>query len=429
MITRSYEELLAEVEMLRMKLDEANDTLDAIRNGQVDAFVVNSDNGHSVYTLKSADHAYRVFIEQMAEGAVSLNPEGLIIYSNSQFARMLQRPLSSILGRMFSDFVLTGSGDDFGTLIANGWNDNVKAEVELLSGDDVIPAQLSLNVVHLEDEKTLSVIVTDLTSRKEVERQLKMKNEKLEELNNALINSNHDLQQFASVASHDLQEPVRKIQVFSKFLKDRSFGDLSDAAQQYVEKIIASSNRMKVLITDILTYSRLSAPESALELVDMTELFREILEDFDLRISEKGAEVRLNELCVVEGHKGQLRQVFHNLVSNALKFTASSRTPTLTIEKKDVDAKELGLSLDNDANYCRISVRDNGIGFDERFSSSIFSLFEKLNPKSTYEGSGIGLAIAKKIIDKHHGVIIAKSVLTQGSEFSVILPFKQPRAE
>lgn len=429
MTTKSYKELLVEIDFLRTKLTEANDTLDAIRSGQVDAFVVDGHNGRSVYTLKSADHAYRVFIEQMAEGAVSLNSEGLIIYSNSQFARMIKTPLSAILGKTFGDFVVAGCSADFGGLFNNAWNENVKAEVGMVSGNDVISVQLSLNVVELEGERSLSVIITDLTSRKEIEKQLEIKNEKLEELNNALISSNHDLQQFASVASHDLQEPVRKIQVFSNFLKDRSFGELSDASKQYVEKIIASSNRMRVLITDILTYSKLSADQVSLELVDMTELFREIIEDFDLLISEKGAKVQLNELCVVEGNRGQLRQVFHNLVSNALKFTASGRTPSLTIEQKNIDAKELGLSLGDADSYCRISVRDNGIGFDEKFSSSIFSLFEKLNPKTTYDGSGIGLAIAKKIIEKHHGVIVAKSVIGKGSEFSVVLPFKQPRSQ
>src|SRR5690606_36279470 len=117
-----------------------------------------------------------------------------------------------------------------------------------------------------------------------------------------------------------------------KFLKDRSFDELSEASKLYVEKIITASNRMKVLIMDILTFSRLSANDVSMEMIDMTELFREILDDFDLRISEKGANVQLNPLCQVEGNRGQLRQVFHNLISNALKFTAAGRTPSLTIE-------------------------------------------------------------------------------------------------
>jgi two-component system CheB/CheR fusion protein len=178
-----------------------------------------------------------------------------------------------------------------------------------------------------------------------------------------------------------------------------------------------------------LTYSKLSTGETRAEQVDLNVIFREIIDDFDLQISDKNAIVELNDLCTIQGNKGQLRQVFHNLVSNALKFLSPKRTPVISIRVKALDPKELGLSLNNETEYCRIIVTDNGIGFDEKYASSIFSLFERLNSKTTYEGSGIGLAIAKKIIDKHHGVIIANSTLGQGSEFNVILPYKQPSAE
>jgi two-component system CheB/CheR fusion protein len=429
MDTKSREDLLRENEVLRSKLSEATDTLDAIRTGQIDALVVNGQNGHSLYTLKSADQAYRVFIEQMAEGAVSLNPDGLIIYSNSQFARIINQPLSQIVGRTLSEFVAPGYRKQFDALIREGSRQNVKGEVAIGSGDEIVEVQLSINALDVEGEPALSVIVTDLTFQKEAQKQLKSKNVQLETLNQALINSNHDLQQFASVASHDLQEPLRKIQVFSKFLKDRSFGELSDSSKQYLEKIISCSHRMKVLIVDILTYSRLSAGDAGLEQVDLKALCQEILEDFDLKIAEKNASITLGDLGTVQGNKGQLRQVFYNLISNALKFVSGERRPSLSIQRKEPNAKELGLSLDNESGYCRISFSDNGIGFDERYSSSIFSLFEKLNPKTTYEGSGIGLAIAKKIIDKHHGVITAKSTPGLGSEFNVVLPFKQPTSK
>jgi PAS domain S-box-containing protein len=423
---KSREDLLGEIDQLRSKLSEAQDTLEAIRTGQIDALVVNNQNGRSLYTLKSADLAYRFFVEEMAEGAVSLNCDGLIIFSNSQFARMTGKPLSAIVGKKFFDLVAPNERDHFHGLFSQSWDRSVKAEIALLTMDGFIDVQLSFSLLQLEEEKVLSVIVTDLTGRKEIEKQLKIKNEELERLNEALVASNHDLQQFASVASHDLQEPLRKIQIFSKFLKDRSYHELSEPSKEHLEKVIRSAQRMKMLIVDILTYSRLSAGETKLEPVNLTHLLQEILEDFDLRITEINANIELHELCTVEANRGQLRQIFYNLVSNALKFAASDRPLSLIIQSKKIDAKELGLSLTDDIEYCRIAVSDNGIGFDEKFSSSIFSLFETLNPKTTYEGSGIGLAIAKRIIDKHHGVIIAKSVVGQGSEFNVILPLKQP---
>lgn len=419
------DELIAKIEHLQSQLTEAQDTIDAIRTGQVDALVINGEDGHTLYTLKSADVAYRVFIEQMSEGALTLNNEGIILYSNSKFATLTGVPLSSILGSPFSEFVSAPDRDEFQSLFERGWQDNTKGEINVLAGRELVPVHISLNVLLLDSEMALSLIVTDLTSQKENALELKLKNEQLVTLNEALINSNHDLQQFASVASHDLQEPLRKIQVFSKFLKDRSFKDLSDDAKGSVEKIITSAQRMKVLIVDILTYSRLSADKGPPEKLDMGLLTREILEDLDLKIIEKKATIEVEKLCVVEGNKGQLRQVFTNLISNALKFTKPGEHPRVTIKMKPLHADELGVSLDQPEGYCRVSIKDSGIGFDERFASSIFSLFEKLNPKNSYEGSGIGLAIAKRIVEKHHGLIIARSSPGQGAEFNVVLPYRQ----
>jgi signal transduction histidine kinase len=421
----SVHTLQAEIEVLKMRLEEANDTLDAIRSGQIDALVVKGDDGHALYTLRSADHTYRIFVEEMTEGAVTLNTAGLILFSNAQFASMARQPLSSVLGRPFLQFVAAADRPLFEQVLQDAWQDAAKREEVLLGDTDALPVQLSLKVLNFDGDKTLSMIITDLTQQKKTEAELTYKNEQLEILNNALLSSNHDLQQFASVASHDLQEPLRKIQVFSTFLKERSFHLLPDSSRQFIDKIIAASNRMKTLIVDILTYSRLSANDAQPEAVHLRTLVAEVLDDFDLKITEQRAVIEVGELPVVEGNRGQLRQVFYNLLSNALKFSTPGSTPHVTIASHRVNAVDLGVALLNEEQYCHINIRDNGIGFDEKFAYAIFSLFEKLHHKSTFEGSGIGLAIAKKIIDKHHGLIIAKSTPGKGSEFSIILPLKQ----
>jgi signal transduction histidine kinase len=194
-----------------------------------------------------------------------------------------------------------------------------------------------------------------------------------------------------------------------------------------LEKIIAAATRMKTLIVDILAYSRLSADELVFGSIDLRNLVNEILEDFDLKMGEKQANITVGSLPVVEANRGQLRQVFYNIINNALKFVPDDRRPEIMIGQKEISASDLGISLEREADYCCVSIRDNGIGFDERFALSIFGLFEKLNPKSAFEGSGIGLSIAKKIIDKHHGWIIAKSMEGEGSEFNIILPYKHIR--
>lgn len=422
----SEPDLKDEVSRLRAELAEANDTLHAIRTGQIDALIVNGESGHSVFTLKSADRAYRLFIEQMTEGAVTLNKDGLIIYSNSQFATLVEKPLTKVMGNYFSDFIDENDIPLFNEFLDKGWSTKVKHELRLKGASKSIDVQMSFNKLQMNEDVSLSVIITDLTQQKETERELKAKNYQLGKLNEALLASNHDLQQFASVASHDLQEPLRKIEVFTRFLQEKADAELSDTSKTYVQKILKASQRMKVLVVDILTYSKLSAEYSAIENVDLKELTNELLDDFDLRIAERQASIEVSDLCVVQGNRGQLRQVFHNLFSNALKFISSDRLPVIKIKMKKSNLKEFNIPVHNPSEYCLITVSDNGIGFEQEYASSIFSLFETLNPKTDYEGSGIGLAIAKKIIDKHHGFIWAKSTMGEGSEFNVLLPFKQP---
>jgi PAS domain S-box-containing protein len=418
--------LLAEIRELQQQLSVANETLDAIRTGQIDALVVKGHNGHILYTLKSADLSYRIFIERMNEGAVTLSSSGVILYCNSKFASMVNRPLSRVLGCQFVDFISEKCKEEFKQDFKKAWTTDVKNESVLYSQEgNFVSVKLSLTPLALEEGISLSIILTDLTHQKRTEQVLKAKNEELESLNEALAKSNTDLQQFASVASHDLQEPLRKIQVFANFLKDREATELSASSVRYVDKILSSASRMKILILDILNYSRLSSDDLHFEEINLRTVFEEILDDFEIRIGEMNAKIEIGNLPVVEVNKGQIRQVFQNLISNALKFARKDVVPEVSIEEKDLNAPELGLSFVDERDFCRISVRDNGIGFDEKYASVIFSLFEKLNPKSSYEGSGIGLAIAKKIVDKHQGLIVAKSKEGEGAEFNIILPRKR----
>ena len=418
------DELEKELEELRYQLEEANETIEAIRTGQIDALVVQGDNGHQLYTLKSADHTYRVFIEKMTEGAVTLNFSGIILYCNSQFATMVNLPLSNVIGLPFEKFIAPEYKDKYKELFKRCWKVDCKEEVVLSSGETQTPVQLSLTTLELDEGIALSIILTDLTAQKATQQQLKRNNEKLEEANRALESSNHDLQQFASVASHDLQEPLRKIQIFSNLMRERQ-SELSPELKKYLEKIVDSSGRMKTLIINILSYSRLSAKDHQKEFIDLNELLKELKDDFELMIQEKGAEINIGEMPSVDVNKGQIRQVFQNIISNALKFSKADKTPVISIKAKRISQKSFDSNEQKDGDYCLITIQDNGIGFDEKYVSNIFALFERLNSKDKYEGTGIGLAIAKKIIDKHNGLITADSKEGSGAEFKIILPIKQ----
>lgn len=423
-IQKSKEALEAEIEELRIQLEEARDTIEAIRTGQVDALVVQGNSGHQLYTLKNADQTYRAFIEKMTEGAVTINPHGLILYCNSQFATMVQLPLSQVIGMSFDHFIAPENIGNYKKLFEACWKADCKGEVWLLTGQERTPVQLSLTTLEMEEGVSLSMILTDLTNQKKAQQQLQENNAQLEGINQALEASNHDLQQFASVASHDLQEPLRKIHIFSNLIKDRQEG-LSDDSKQYLQKVIDASRRMKSLIVDILNYSRLSANDHAVELVDLNDLIKELLEDFELVIGDKKAKILSDALPVIVVNRGQMRQVFQNILSNALKFTRPDQAPVIAIRYKRLAEKAFDSPEDANGSFALISIEDNGIGFDEKYLESIFALFERLNSKDRYEGTGIGMAIAKKIIDKHGGLITASSVADKGAVFQIILPFSQ----
>ena len=191
---KTKEELLKQLEELRFQLNEANDTIEAIRTGQVDALVVHGDDGHQLYSLRSADQTYRFFIEKMTEGAVTLNKEGLVLYSNTRFASMAGVPLPQVMGTSFEKFIVAEDRPLYTAHFKKSWKQDCKVELMLKTSGAQRPVQLSLTTLDLQDGMALSVIVTDLTAQKKTQQQLKENNIQLEEINRALELSNHDLQ-------------------------------------------------------------------------------------------------------------------------------------------------------------------------------------------------------------------------------------------
>ena len=410
--------LLAELEELRRQLHEANETIEAIRTGQVDAFVVDGDSGSQLYTLKSADHAYRVFIENMNEGAITLSEDGIILYANSRFAQMVRSQLSDVIGLPFDHFIKYNFLERYQAILDQCWKHDCKGEVELGNDGYYIPVQLSLTALHFDGENSVSMIITDLTFQKNTQQHL-------EENNRQLEISNYDLQQFAYIASHDLQEPLRKILIFANLMKDRCLIQLNQPGVNYLEKILTSADRMKTLIIGILNYSRLSANDGRFMPTDLNKLLLEVIEDFELTIQEKNAIITVSELPVIEINDGQIRQVFHNLISNSLKFSKKDEVPVIRITSKLLERKSLESPEQVNGPFCLLIIEDNGVGFDEKYLDNVFSLFERLHSKDQYEGTGIGLAIAKKIIEKHNGIIHAKSTMGNGAQFMILLPIAQ----
>ncbi|HEU0111287.1 MAG TPA: chemotaxis protein CheB [Flavisolibacter sp.] len=256
-----------------------------------------------------------------------------------------------------------------------------------------------------------------------LEQKVKERTEELQKMNLELESSNNELLQFASVASHDLKEPLRKIHMFSNLIKDRYLSD-ADGAMDYMNRIIAASARMTKLINDLLTFTRLSV-NSTFEVTDMNVIVDEVLSDLELSINEMNAVIEVDELPQVEIITGQMRQVFQNIISNALKFSKKDKRPHIKITSCIVNSISFDASPDAQGDYCRIVIKDNGIGFDNQYAEKIFTIFQRLHAREKYDGTGIGLAITRKIIEKHNGIITAKSKEGDGASFIIVLPLKQ----
>ena len=261
-------------------------------------------------------------------------------------------------------------------------------------------------------------------TRKELEQLIENRTKSLSDAIGHLETSNHNLEEFAYVASHDLQEPLRKIQTFANRLQEKKNEQLSPDTRLYLSKITKASNRMSRLIGDLLNYSKLKKTDEPFEPVNLDEIIVEVLNDFDYVIQEKKVNIQLEKLPRIMGRPMRMNQLFHNLLSNAIKFSQPGISPVIHIYAQDLTGadKEKYNSLRKDCAYTMITFADNGIGFNEEFADNIFNIFQRLNGVDEYEGTGIGLAICRKIVSNHQGIIFARSNEQEGTHFNVILP-------
>jgi signal transduction histidine kinase len=268
----------------------------------------------------------------------------------------------------------------------------------------------NLNLEHTVKERTQTL--------ENKARQLKKEIEEREQIEEELKRSNQDLQDFASIASHDLQEPLRKVIMFGDRLKKQFSEAMNEKALGFLERMGNAAERMQVLIDELLLYSRVGTKAEPFKDTNLDTVIREVLSDLESRITRSGAKIELENLPTVEADGMQMRQLFQNLISNALKF-----------HKKDVPPEVVIRGRMNGSSACEVLVKDNGVGFDEKYIQRIFKPFERLHGRSDYEGTGMGLAICQKIVKRHGGSIHVESKLNEGCTFTITLPVKQPQTE
>ena len=280
----------------------------------------------------------------------------------------------------------------------------------------------------MTQEKVLKAVNTNLEreieERKISEEKIRLLNSQLLQNNDELKAINEELDRFAYVASHDLQEPLRKIMIFSDVIaakvNDRGDEDLLPP----LSKITKASERMQKLINDLLKFSRHANSNDEYALINLNSLLSELIVDIDLEIRQKNALIIYNDLPVIWGVPSQIYQLFQNLLSNSLKFSKDSVQPVINIQSKMIDGPLINDKLASTSTYHQIIFEDNGIGFDAKYADEIFVVFKRLHSYHEFEGTGIGLSICKKIIDRHHGSIKAEGKPGIGATFTITLPHK-----
>ncbi|HEU0135953.1 MAG TPA: ATP-binding protein, partial [Flavobacterium sp.] len=278
---------------------------------------------------------------------------------------------------------------------------------------------LEVSVSRMDDNHLIHIF-TDVTSVKEVQLQ---KDRLVEELKR----SNQSLGEFAHAASHDMKEPLRKIRTFSSRLQLNLADTLDEKDAGYIERIDIAAERMQLLVDDLLEFSHVSERPREMDVINLNDKVKKVLADLDLLIEEKAATVAVGLLPTVSGNKRQLQQLFYNLISNALKYSKPSTAPEIKIESRIVNSSEVVDVVDlrseqKNQDFHLIEVRDNGIGFESDYAETIFRMFKRLHGKAEYSGTGVGLSIAKKVVENHNGYIWATSEINVGSTFHILLP-------
>lgn len=273
-------------------------------------------------------------------------------------------------------------------------------------------------------------VTEQVLAHQKIEEIVAKRTKELADINLQLQRSNIELNEFAYIASHDLQEPLRKVRTFTGLIES-GIDSIPDNVKTYIKKIHSSTERMQTLIDDVLKFSMLSKENEKFERVDLNETVRSVTGDYELMIEQKGAKLTVENLPVIEAIPIQMRQLFTNLLSNSLKFSSEERQLHIIVKTNQLPVKEIEehKELNKDKTYCKIEFRDNGIGFDQEYAMQIFTIFKRLHGRSLYEGTGIGLALCRKIVLNHRGIIYATAHLNEGASFTIILPEAQDKTK
>lgn len=313
--------------------------------------------------------------------------------------------------------IMRKDGSFFGTLCAIDPNPNHLSSPAVVGMFQLFADLISFHLNALEEVKERKIFTDEL------EKKVKERTHQLDENNLQLEKMNKNLLSFVHISSHDLQEPLRKIQTFASIISDKEVQNLSEEGRHYFDRMKIAAERMQALLGDLLDHSRVSVADRKLEVAELDEILQEVREELKEELELSNALIKTEGNGSIKVIPFQFRQLLQNLISNSLKFAHSQREPRIIITTTTAEGRHLNMAkLDAATTYCHIRISDNGIGFEQQYNERIFELFQRLHDRSTYDGTGMGLSIVKKIVENHNGIITAKGEVDKGAVFDIYIP-------
>jgi PAS domain S-box-containing protein len=380
--------------------------------------------------VQKSEAQYKTLTNSLPMIIFSLDTEGQLLYANDWLTKYTCESINELNKNKWKSVVHATDYSSFIFLLKNPIGkgvSSIKTQVRLKhkNSNEYLWHQISLSpftddveasqywigyIVDIHSQKMLEETLKDNIELKQTQEQLKENQHTMEKYIDELARSNQELQQFAFVASHDLQEPVRKLLFYSDYLLSQYTGSLDQKGVDYLGSMRSSSQRMRSLIQDLLLFSQINKEELKYKEVDLNHVAQEAIQDFEIAIEEKGALLTIQPLPAIKGDARMMRQLFGNIISNSLKYSNATTYPVI-----DISCQQKG-------QFFELSFKDNGIGFDEQYLPQMFTLFQRLHNRKVYDGTGLGLSICRKIVDLHGGKIWAEGKEGQGAIFYVSLP-------